>query len=291
MNNLIETENVVCRPALRQDTAQVLELCSHIWEGDDYIPYVWDKWMADPEGMLGVAELQGRVVGIFKLSKYHENEWWMAGLRVHPDFQGTGIASHIHTYVVETWRKLGGGIVRLTTASYNIKVHHMCEEGGFKRIGEFIPYRAPVAQGADNGFTKVALDEAPKVLEFISESPLHALSAGMINWGWVFGYPRLSQIQEAIGFSHAWWWRDGTGFISIFEDDEDGEPQPGVQLLACSLSDLAEMLKDYRLLMGEAGYKTIQWMAPNHPQVISSLEKSGFERAWDKSLYLYELRE
>ncbi len=290
MNPNSDIDVVVCRPALQKDTEQVIELCSHIWEGDDYIPLVWDEWMADPEGLLGVAELRGRVVGIFKLTKYQENEWWMAGLRVHPDFQGTGVASHIHTYVVETWRRMGSGIVRLATASYNVKVHHMCEQGGFKRIAEFIPYRAPALKSEDKSFTKVNLGEAAKVLEYISESPTHKLSAGLINQVWVYGYPQLRQVQKAIGVSNAWWWRDGSGFISIFEDEEDGEREPGAQLVACSISDLAELLMDYRKLMGATGYKSASWMAPNHPEVISSLEKAGFERAWDKSLYLYELR-
>ena len=73
-----------------------MELCSHIWEGGDYIPLVWDEWLADPDGLLGVAEMHGRVAGVFKLTKFQEGEWYMEGLRVHPDFQGKGVASHIH---------------------------------------------------------------------------------------------------------------------------------------------------------------------------------------------------
>lgn len=134
---------VVCRPALRRDTDEMLELCSHIWDGGDYIPKVWEEWLDDTEGMLGVAEMGGRVVGIFKLSQFTEDEWYMEGLRVHPDVQGMGIAAHIHEYVLETWHRMGRGIIRLTTGSYNVKVHHMCERSGFKRIAEFLPYRAP----------------------------------------------------------------------------------------------------------------------------------------------------
>jgi len=100
MLNFQNTDIVVCRPALAKDTESVMELSSHIWDGGDYIPLVWEEWMADPDGLLGVAEMHGRVVGVFKLTKFQEGEWYMEGLRVHPDFQGKGVASHIQDYIL-----------------------------------------------------------------------------------------------------------------------------------------------------------------------------------------------
>lgn len=141
MISLSPSDPIVCRPALPIDTEQVMELCSHIWEGHDYIPHVWNEWLADPDGLLGVAEVRGRIAGVFKLTKFQEKEWYMEGLRVHPDFRDKGVASHIHGYVVETWRRMGSGTIRLVTHSENVKVHRMCEQMGFRRIVEFIPYR------------------------------------------------------------------------------------------------------------------------------------------------------
>ncbi len=290
MSTTTKQNNVVCRPALKQDTEQVMELCSHIWDGHDYIPLVWDEWMADPEGLLGVAELNGRVAGVFKLTKFQEGEWYMEGLRVHPDFRDRGVAAHIHNYVVETWRRMGSGVVRLITHSENVKVHRMCENSGFRRIVEFIHYRAEALEEMIDNFTEAKLEEGDRVLNFLMESPTHALSAGLINLGWVYGNPQLNPIKEAISNKHAWWWRDGKGFISIYEDDEDDEREPWIQLFACSLDDIKDLLIDYRKLMGNIGYKSAGWVAPNKPEVITNLERTGFQRNWDKSLYVYELR-
>ena len=289
MISLNDRDIVVCRPALPKDTEDVMELCSHIWDGGDYIPQVWEEWLADPDGLLGVAELYGRVVGVFKLTKFQEQEWYLEGLRVHPDYQGKGIASHIHEYVVETWRRMGSGIIRLVTGSYNVKVHQMCEQTGFKRIAEFIPFRAPCLPEKANNFTGLTMEEAPRVLKLVSDSPTHALSRGLINLGWVYADPQLKHIQKAIREGHAWWWRDGLGFISIWEDEEDNEHQPGIELVACPISDLQELLVDYRRLMGVLGYKSAGWVAPNQPEVLSWLGKAGYQRGWDKSLYIYEL--
>jgi GNAT superfamily N-acetyltransferase len=290
MINLYDLAIVICRPALAKDTEEVMELCSHIWDGGDYTPQVWDEWLADPDGMLGVAELSGQVVGVFKLTKFQESEWYLEGLRVHPDFQGKGIASHIHEYVLETWRRMGSGIIRLTTGSYNLKVHRMCEQTGFKRIAEFIPFRAQCLMETTRSFTKLKLEEAPKAMEFVLGSQTNALSSGLINLGWVFADLQLKHIQEAIQEGHAWWWMDGLGFISIWEDREDDEHSPGIQLVACPVSELLDLLVDYRQLMGALGYKSAGWVAPNQPEVLSSLEKAGFQRSWDVSLYIFELR-
>lgn len=280
---------VVCRPALHKDTEEVMELCSHIWDGGDYIPKVWEEWLADPNGLLGVAEFDGRVIGVFKLTKFQDQEWYMEGLRVHPDFQGKGIASHIHKYVIETWRGMGSGIIRLTTGSYNVKVHRMCEQTGFKRVAEFIPYRATSVLEGSSNFTGLNADEASRALEFTTSSPTHALSRGLINLGWVYADSQLKYIQETIREGHAWWWRDGLGYISICEDEEDDDRAPAFQLVGCSMLNLQQILIDYRRLMGEIGYKSAGWVAPNHPEVISALEKAGFERSWDVSLYIYEM--
>jgi GNAT superfamily N-acetyltransferase len=290
MTTVDKQDTIVCRPALQKDTAEVMELSSHIWEGNDYIPHVWDEWLADPDGLLGVAEYHGRVVGVFKLTKFQEREWYMEGLRVHPDYQDRGIASHIHEYAVETWRRMGSGIIRLVTGSYNVKVHKMCEQTGFKRIAEFIPYRAQGIQEGKSIFTSLNVGEASKAFEFVLTSQSHALSSGLINLGWVYADPQLKYIQDAAKASHAWWWRNGQGFISIWEDEEDGERQPGIELIGCNMSDLSELLTDYRKLMSDLGYTAPGWVAPNHPDVISSLEKAGFERSWDVSLYIYELK-
>ena len=98
---------VVCRPGLPLDTPGMLKLTSQIWEGEDYVPKVWHEWLFDPDGLLCVAELQGKVVGIGKLTRLSERDWWLEGLRVHPQYEGQRIASRIHSYLLEIWQKIG----------------------------------------------------------------------------------------------------------------------------------------------------------------------------------------
>ena len=289
MLSLFDNDILVCRPALQKDTDEMLELCSHIWEGGDYIPHVWQDWLADPDGLLGVAEMGGRVVGIFKLTKFQEQEWYMEGLRVHPDVQGRGVAAHIHNFVMDTWHRMGSGVIRLVTGSYNEKVHQMCTRSGFTRIGEFIPQRAPSLPEDTHAFAALSMEDAPRAMQIVLASPAHALSWGLINLGWVYADPQLKHIHETILKGHAWWWRDGAGFLSIWEDDDDDERNPHIQLVACDVSSLPDLLLDYRRLAHHLGYQSSGWVAPNQPEVLAALDKAGFSRSWDISLYIFEL--
>ena len=46
MHPSFTSPRVVIRPTLPSDTPDVLEFCKRIWDGHDYIPYVWDEWLA-----------------------------------------------------------------------------------------------------------------------------------------------------------------------------------------------------------------------------------------------------
>ena len=71
---------------------------------------------------------------------------------------------------------------------------------------------------------------------------------------------------------------------------EDEVRNRGFSLWGVPVDSLEELLVDYRRLMGEVGYQSAGWVAPNNPEVLPVLERAGFQRSWDKSLYVYELK-
>jgi len=101
--------NVICRPASIKDTPDVMELTSKIWDGEDYVPVVWKEWLCDTTGELTVAECDNRVIGLGKLTRLSSEDWWLEGLRVHPDFEGIGIAAQLHDYLLDIWLNKGSG--------------------------------------------------------------------------------------------------------------------------------------------------------------------------------------
>jgi GNAT superfamily N-acetyltransferase len=278
----------VCRPALPKDTQQVLRFTRQIWEGEDYVPHVWEQWIQDYQGFLAVAEHAGQVAGIGRLKPLSPDEWWLEGLRVDPKFQGRGIASHLHAYILAYWERNGAGVVRLGTASTRHPIHHLCARYHFSRIGEYSLYKAPLLDQPVTAFTPLMRDQVSDALQFILASPLHQLSFGLMDHGWEWSRPSTEHLQEAISNQAAWWWRAGQGLLIYREEWEGQRRYPLLQLIACSLETLADCLLDYRRQGASAGHEQVAWLAPLQPEIQTALTTAGFERTWDDALVIYQ---
>jgi GNAT superfamily N-acetyltransferase len=286
-----ERLTVTVRPAQESDTADVLELTKTIWDGDDYVPHVWADWLADTQGRLLVAEHDGRILGLGKLSRLSSEDWWLEGMRVHPEYQGHGIASQIHEALVYTWQEMGSGTLRLGTASNRYPIHHLCARMGFEKVNEITFYTAQSLEEEAGMFEAVEADAAAEALDFALHSQLFELSNGLMDLGWRSAPPRLEYIQQAVGEGRAFWWRSRDGLLLFFEDEEgwdEGALRNSVaQLLACSLEDLPALLSDYRRLAAKLGFAKANWMAPLRQQVQEALEAAGFTRDWDASMWVF----
>lgn len=284
MNDQAKIE-VICRPAKQADTDDVMTLTSTIWEGDDYVPQAWPHWLADPQGRLAVAEYQGKVIGLGKLTRLAPGQWWLEGLRTHPDYEGHGVASQLHDYLVATWEEIGAGMLRLATLSTRQKVHHMSARSGFYRLGEFTSFTAPVEENGTSDFRLVAEDELPQALQFCLESQSLALSYGLMDLGWQYASPALPFLENA---RWVYWWRNHEGLVVLGEEREEDEQLPFIQLLACPLESSVACLQDLRGLAASFNVHRLMWAAALHPDMAPVLEGAGFQRDWDKSIYIFE---
>ncbi len=284
---------ITCRPALPQDTVDVLELTKTIWEGHDYIPEVWEDWLRDPVGLLAVAEYGGRVVGLSKLSRLSADEWWLEGLRVHPKYQGQSIAAHLHDYLVDYWSRTTGGVVRLATASFNIKVQHLCDRTGFRKILEVTSFVLHLSQknsvpSPNQPWVALKADEVQKAIDFTRQSPLFSRSVGLVNLDWRWGRLTDEFLYQAIDEKRAWWWRDQQGLIVQRLDQENGILFPEILLLVCPLDAVGVCLQDFGSFALSQGFERVQWLAPLNLDVQVALHTAGFQREWEDSLFIYE---
>jgi GNAT superfamily N-acetyltransferase len=281
---------LVCRPAIPLDTPAVLELSSHIWEGEDYVPRVWQDWLTDPYGLLAVAEYGGRIAAIGKLTRQLAESWWLEGLRVHPDFEGRGIATHLFTYLFNHWLEQGKGVIRLSTVSSNLPIHHICAKLGFAHIAEFSPYRAPALpkEGPIN-FEILNEDQIDLALSIIKQATSLSFSRGLMDLGWVWVEVNAQHLDEAARKRRLWIWRRGQGLISPWPEVDDGPTAPYLMLAACPKELLPTLLLDYRHWAAQQGFDLAGWNAPLHPDLLPILKEAGFTRYWkDGSVYIFE---
>jgi len=281
--------DLVCRPARESDTPDMLELTRAIWDGHDYVPQVWTEWLADPQGQLAVAEWQGRVVGLGKLTRLSSRDWWLEGLRTHPELEGRGIAARLHEHLLDLWLQSGAGALRLATASFRLSVQHLCERTGFEKMGEFSDFGASALSGAVETFRLLSTVELDEALEIAVKSESLAFSNGLMDLSWRWASPSQAFLSEAAELGKAWWWRDRQGLLVLTEDsdDDDDRVYPMVKLLACSNVAVPALLEDYRRLAALQGFEQARWAAPLHPGLLPLLEAGGFQREWDAAIFIY----
>jgi N-acetylglutamate synthase-like GNAT family acetyltransferase len=215
---------LLIRSARPEDKPAVLELTRDIWEGHDYLPRVFDAWVQDPAGHFYVVEVDGKLAGLGRVSFPDPDEAWLEGGRVHPEYQGLGLASVLFAYQMFVVRRSGVTVARFCTASDNAPVHHLAKVHGFRRLADGLLWEAP----AGGTFEARRLDagEIPTAWEFIRESPWYRLTGGLLCEGWVWhrlSLERLSARQQA---GQVWVWpAEGAwrGLLIASEDLEYGD--------------------------------------------------------------------
>ncbi len=279
---------VVCRPALPLDTEDVLRFTSRIWDGDDYVPGVWQEWLSDANGLCAVAEYQGHAIGLVKLSCLAPGQWWIMGLRVDPDHQKLGVASRLHHYALDQWEHNFGGVIRLSTLSNNLPIHHLAERTGFRRILDLSSFIARVEKSDTRSFQPVHIEELAEACDFACDADSNLLMLGLIDLSWEWAAIDKHIMRMAIEEKRLWWWRKRRGLIMSIEDDTDDIHCPLLQYAGCSMEDLSTLLGDFKTFSGKLGFEHARWVAPLIPQAIRPLEIEGFTRNWKNSLYIYE---
>jgi GNAT superfamily N-acetyltransferase len=292
MTQTFSEPRVVCRPALASDSADVLELTKYIFDGDDYVPSVWQDWLDDPHGLLAVAQYGPHVVGMAKVTLLSPGQWWLEGLRVDPKFQGLKIGSHIHEYMDAWWLQHCDGVLRLVTSSERVKVHHLSERTGYARVAEVIGYEAASLAEPSRGFEPVAPGEVGDAAIFVSaqQTPLGAF----MDSGRQFSSPAEPALLDKARQQRLFWWRGREALFSYWVDEEDS--MLGLGLVACAVPDkgepglLAELLLDTRRFAAERNFKSVLWHVPVGPNLRSSLKAAGFATDWDDTGCIFEKR-
>jgi GNAT superfamily N-acetyltransferase len=289
MPQTFSSPQVVCRPALPLDYADIREFCKGIWEGGDYVPEVWRHWFNDPNGLLITAEYNGRAIGCAKISLLADGQWWLEGFRVDPNYQGLKVGSRIHNYLTDWWAEHADGSVRLMTE--NPAVVHLCEKTGYTKIHELRGYKAGPIDEAIQAFSPAT--DMHEAAAFAIQSESLQLTDGLIDFGWRVGAATEHSFEifsgDKASFVHTfYWWRDKQGLFSAWEDEEDGRRTLTLGLLACAVNDLASMLLDIRRLAEHLKFDRVFLLAFLNPQIISQLEQAGFFTTWENYLRLFE---
>lgn len=266
------------RPARPEDKQRVLEITARTWgEHGDYIPEVWDQWLTDPKGELTVAEADGVVIALGKITWQAEGQWWLEGLRVDPDQRLNGIGQAMNAYQLELIKRWGGGVVRYATGIRNDGSHRIAERAGFRVLARFVER---VAEKLD----------APVEAEVLTRSDLDA----------VWSITRDSDLLRSTNGAHVFEWkasqmtrvclaeyldrgvvmgvRDGAGRVCAWGLVEHVPEldRLGLMSLGGTTGGITALARAVRAHAAVLGKEMVDVVTTPHPRALQALEAAGY---------------
>ena len=174
------------RDARAADRQAVFEFTRKTWgEYGDFIPRVWPGWIRDRGGRFIAAELDGKCVGIAKITDFGDGEFWLEGLRVSREHRHHGIARAINVEVLASLARMRPRAVRYCTGATNRASRHIGSTFGFRVAARFRFYWLRSRKGVLRGRFATAR-EAGEILDFMRASRYLRLSTGLVGEGWIF---------------------------------------------------------------------------------------------------------
>jgi len=125
------TPELEIRELEMSDKEEVIEMTSGIWDGRDYIPEYFDRWVEDGGFICGTVD--GEIVALAKHTWHSEDVLWLEGLRVHPDHREKGYGrAVIEGQLDHINDNLDYRVARFLTSGGNTPVRKVVEDLGFK---------------------------------------------------------------------------------------------------------------------------------------------------------------
>ena len=150
------------------DRERVVEISRDIWDGHDYLPRVFDEWLADAGAAFQAAELEGVVVGVQRMRPIAPNMVWYEGLRVASTHRRQGLARTMLASAIADAKAQRFREMRLGTG--NADAVPLFESMGFRRLVDVRWWRGLRMEGGEPA-RMPGPDEARKLWPAVEKTP------------------------------------------------------------------------------------------------------------------------
>lgn len=185
---------LIFKPLTAKEKDYVVEMVKTIWEGDDYLPFVYDRWVRDKRGLFIGGWYQDRLVGLSKLSFYENGYAWLEGLRADPDSPVRGIASAFNHFFLDHLKTRNDiKTIEFITYFANYPSIHSAEKYGYQRIAIYSYKMFFLKKKQSYPITKEIsiINDTKKIKQILSHSDY--LQENRICSGWK-AYPLTTRI-------------------------------------------------------------------------------------------------
>lgn len=202
---------IIVARTTEEHRAGLFSISRKIWEGEDYIPTVWDEWISE-DGFYTIL-LGDRIAGCMKYTRLPRNEIMLEGLRMDPDLGGLGYASIAVEFFMGLVDQQEPSTLRFATSDENVYSHHFGEKYGFHQVASFYHryLKGPEireklddirrvmdavtklngsgrSEGGEGRIRQTRGDDFQDVLAYLKGSEEWEPAKNLLSYGWVF-YP------------------------------------------------------------------------------------------------------
>jgi hypothetical protein len=280
---------LVVRRARAEDRDAILAMSKGIWGGSDYLPLVWDRWLADDQGILLTATLDGRPVGMAKITILSPGEVWLEGLRLHPSLQGRGLTRQINDVTFREVSKLRPKSVRYSTGAANIVSRHLGERRGFWQVARTHWLWGRTRKSGSIRARLADLGDLDALTDFVKASECHRANGGLFATGWTFPELTRRRLRDLASRGHVLISprRGRVRGVAIYEI---GPIDSDICLGYIDGPDetIASLARDVLRVAGKAGQDEASAMLPVG-RIASAVRAAGFDRILPVEAVVYEM--
>ena len=278
-------QELTLRPMRPADRDRVAEISRDVWDGHDYIPRVFDDWVADAGSTFQAAELDGNVVGLHRLRPYGPGLIWYEGLRVASTHRRQGLARTMLASAIAEAKEQGFREMRLATG--NPGAAKLFEAAGFERRLDARWWRGQRVEGGEPS-RMPDKSEATRLWAAVEKSPGLELYYGVtadFNGAHDLNAAELERL-AAIGMLRA-----GPGGRAIAGLREPWGENLAVGFVAGQGGALRELLMSLRFEADADGLDHVTVALPRDHPAAGDMTASGYDLANDDDAsYIYCLR-
>lgn len=174
------------RPAIKSDKKEILNFCVNTFRWGDYIDRVWHYWYKS--GHLLVVEDGGRKIGMSHMAMCPDGRsMWLEGVRVHPDYRRSGIATRLIAKMIKYGRQKGALQASAIVDGTNVASQRMMEKNGFAVVSRWAYYSAGGRpRRSKSGARLATIGELEGTWKYLQHSKIYSVSAKryMESWHW-----------------------------------------------------------------------------------------------------------
>lgn len=287
------------RKVAQADKERVLEISSKIWEGHDFIQYVFDEWVSDTEGEFTLGEKDGVIVGFAKYTRHSDSEVWLEGIRVDEKYANQGFGKAITQYYISRAKAEGIEFIRLSAYIGSKESIKIVESLGFKKDGYFTTGCREADKAEERASASknvINIMSTATAWDLITRGNSYYMVNGYISYGWTFKKATYELVDRLVKDKCVYGiLREGkVASVMVLTGDSHMDGGLNVGFIDGDMGSMKEFIDFAEQQALKQGMTYYEIMAPMDERLINVLELSGFEflseRYREVNVFIYSMK-